>query len=90
MPTLPPAPAGDAPPERFDEILSRLRALVERLEEGKLPLEEGLRSFEEGMELCRRGAAILDSAEKKVETLIAGVQGGTGTPRTAPFEMPEE
>jgi exodeoxyribonuclease VII small subunit len=95
MPTLPPAAppsdaGGTAPPERFDEILTRLRALVERLEGGNLPLEEGLRSFEEGMELCRRGAAILDSAEKKVETLIAGVQSGTGAPRTAPFEMPEE
>jgi exodeoxyribonuclease VII small subunit len=84
---------GAAPPERFDEILGRLRALVERLEGGNLPLEESLRSFEEGMELCRRGAAILDGAEKKVETLIAaaqGSQGGSTGPRTAPFQMPEE
>ena len=78
--------------ERFDEILGRLRALVERLEGGNLPLEESLRSFEEGMELCRRGAAILDGAEKKVETLIATAQGqgGSAGPRTAPFQMPEE
>lgn len=97
MPTPPPTPtgqptpseAGAAPPERFDEILGRLRGLVERLEGGNLPLEESLRSFEEGMELCRRGAAILDGAEKKVETLIAASQGG-GAPRTAPFQMPEE
>jgi exodeoxyribonuclease VII small subunit len=87
-----PTDAGAAvPPERFDEILGRLRALVERLEGGNLPLEESLRSFEEGMELCRRGAAILDGAEKKVEMLIAGAQsGGSGGPRTAPFQMPEE
>jgi exodeoxyribonuclease VII small subunit len=90
----PPAPpsgsgAAAASPERFDEILTRLRGLVERLESGNLPLEESLRSFEEGMELCRRGAAILDGAEKKVETLIATSQGG-GAPRTAPFQMPEE
>jgi hypothetical protein len=45
------------------------------------------------MELCRRGAAILDGAEKKVETLIATAQGQGGSttaPRTAPFQMPEE
>jgi exodeoxyribonuclease VII small subunit len=80
---------GPAGPERFDEILGRLRGLVERLESGNLPLEDSLRSFEEGMELCRRGAAILDGAERKVETLIAASQGG-GAPRTAPFQMPEE
>ena len=76
-------------PERFEEILARLRALVERLEGGNLPLEESLKSFEEGMELCQRGAAILDGAEKKVEMLLSG-SGAGGAPRTAPFEMPEE
>jgi exodeoxyribonuclease VII small subunit len=77
---------GSPPPERFEDILGRLRGLVERLEAGNLPLEESLRAFEEGMELCRRGTLILDSAEKKVETLL-GSAGGV--PRTAPFEMPE-
>lgn len=94
MPTAsapPPAggPPGPAAPERFEDILGRLRVLVERLEGGNLPLEDSLRSFEEGMELCRRGAAILDGAEKKVELLLGVAQGG-GAPRTAPFETPEE
>jgi exodeoxyribonuclease VII small subunit len=89
-PTVPPAPA--PAPERFEEILGRLRALVERLEGGNLPLEDSLRSFEEGMELCRRGAAILDGAEKKVELLLGTGAGGAagGGARTAPFAMPEE
>ncbi|HVV50463.1 MAG TPA: exodeoxyribonuclease VII small subunit [Polyangia bacterium] len=68
-------------PERYEEILTRLRGLVERLEGGNLPLEESLRAFEEGMELCRRGTAILDGAEKKVELLL----GGAGNPRVTPF-----
>ena len=59
-------------PERFEDILGRLRGLVERLEGGNLPLEDSLRAFEEGMELCRRGTVILDGAEKKVETLLGG------------------
>ena len=62
----------EAAPERFEDILARLRGLVERLEGGNLPLEDSLRAFEEGMELCRRGTVILDGAEKKVETLLAG------------------
>jgi exodeoxyribonuclease VII small subunit len=75
----------DASNERFDDILGRLRAIVERLEGGNLSLEESLSSFEQGMELCRRGAAILDAAEKKVEVLLAGP---TGSNRTAPFDEP--
>ena len=77
--------AAPATPERFEDLLGRLRALVERLEGGNLPLEDSLRAFEEGMELCKRGAVILDGAEKKVEMLL----GGAGA-ATAPFEMPEE
>jgi exodeoxyribonuclease VII small subunit len=74
-----PAP-GD---ERFDELLARLRGLVERLEGGHLPLEDGLRCFEEGMSLCKRGAEILDRAERRVEVLLGtGAEGA----RTAPFD----
>jgi exodeoxyribonuclease VII small subunit len=89
MPGTPTPPAGDnaAPTERFEDLLGRLRGLVERLEGGNLPLEESLRAFEEGMELCRRGALILDGAEKKVETLLGGAAGSTAR---APFEMPDE
>jgi exodeoxyribonuclease VII small subunit len=73
-------------PERFEDILARLRGLVERLEGGNLPLEDSLKAFEEGMELCKRGTMILDGAEKKVELLL----GGSGpAARTAPFEIPE-
>ncbi|MES1158024.1 MAG: exodeoxyribonuclease VII small subunit [Haliangium ochraceum] len=78
--------------ERFDEILSRLRGVVERLEGGNLSLEDSLKFFEEGIGLCRRGASILDSAERKVEVLLAGAAGagdsevGGGAPRTAPFD----
>jgi exodeoxyribonuclease VII small subunit len=76
-------PKAAAAPDRFDDILVRLRSLVERLEGGNLPLEDGLRFFEEGMELCRRGAEILDRAEKRVEVLLSTAGGNV---RTAPFD----
>ena len=83
-----PKPAAGAADEgpRFDDILTRLRSIVERLEGGNLSLEDSLQSFEQGMELCRRGAEILDSAEKKVEVLLAGPPGST---RTAPLPATE-
>jgi exodeoxyribonuclease VII small subunit len=78
------APGSDAiAPERFDELLARLRGLVEKLEGGHVALEDGLRCFEEGMTLCRKGAEILDRAERRVEVLLST---GAGGPRTAPFE----
>ena len=72
----------------FDQVLERLRGVVERLEEGKLPLEEQLAAFEEGVGLARRGQKALDSAEKRVEELLAK----EGEPKTVPFaeERPKE
>jgi exodeoxyribonuclease VII small subunit len=65
--------------ERFDEILARLRNVVEKLETGNLSLEDSLKFFEEGIGLCRRGATILDSAERKVEVLLASSGGSTSS-----------
>jgi exodeoxyribonuclease VII small subunit len=76
--------------ERFDEILNRLRGVVEKLEGGNLSLEDSLKFFEEGIGLCRRGATILDSAERKVEVLLGAVAGESGAPRTVPFETSTE
>ena len=69
----------EAAPERFEDILGRLRGIVEKLEGGNLPLEESLRAFEDGMVLCRRGTVILDGAEKKVETLLAAGRTAPGS-----------
>jgi len=73
----------NAAEERFDDLLGRLRGVVEKLESGNLSLEDSLKFFEEGIELCRRGATILDSAERKVEVLLAASSSGA---RTEPFD----
>ena len=80
------SPPQETTEPRFDEILSRLRGLVERLESGNLPLEDSLRFFEEGMELCRQGAAVLDKAEKRVEVLLANADGSA---TTVPLDEPD-
>jgi exodeoxyribonuclease VII small subunit len=69
------APQAAAVAEGFDAVLERLRGVVERLEAGNLSLEESLRVFEEGVRLSRKGAQILDTAEKRVDQLLAGEDG---------------
>ncbi len=85
----PPAAAAPAttpevgPPEGgFDQVVARLRAVVEKLEAGSLGLEEALAAFEEGVRLSRRGAEILDQAERRVEVLTRGADGSA---QVAPF-----
>jgi exodeoxyribonuclease VII small subunit len=56
--------------DTFDGILRQLQVLVEKLEGSDLSLEESLQAFERGIELSRRGQAILDSAERRVELLL--------------------
>lgn len=57
--------------ERFDELMTKLGGIVERLEQADLPLEESLEQFAAGVDLSRRGQKILDDAEAKVEQLLA-------------------
>lgn len=59
----------------FDQILDRLRLVVGRLEQGNLSLEQALVAFEEGVRLSRRGTAILDAAEQRVELLVRDEDG---------------
>jgi exodeoxyribonuclease VII small subunit len=70
--------ASESPPAEapFEASLERLTKIVERLENGDLGLEESLSLFEEGIGLARTAQARLDSAEKRVEELIATDQHG--------------
>jgi exodeoxyribonuclease VII small subunit len=64
----------------FDEILSKLREAVEKLESGELSLEESLTIYEQGVGLARQGQGLLDSAQKRVELLVASSDGATSVP----------
>jgi len=60
---------------KFEDALTRLEEIVEKLEEGDLPLEESLSAFEEGIKLSRVCAKLLNEAERKVEILTKGEDG---------------
>jgi exodeoxyribonuclease VII small subunit len=75
--------AADGP--GFDQVLERLRTVVERLEQGNLSLEESLKIFEEGVSLARKGHTLLEAAEKRVEVLVRS-PGGVDADVAVPFE----
>jgi exodeoxyribonuclease VII small subunit len=70
----------------FDDVLTALRGVVEKLESGQLGLEASLGAFEEGVALARQGAKILDEAERRVEILTRpAAPEGDDQPIIAPF-----
>jgi exodeoxyribonuclease VII small subunit len=73
-------PAKETETLGFDDVIERLRAVVGRLEEGKLSLEESLQAYEQGVGLARRGHALLDDVEKRVEVLVKGAAGDSIEP----------
>lgn len=54
----------------FENSLSELEELVERLEKGDQTLENSLKDFERGVELTRNCQTALQDAEQRVEQLI--------------------
>jgi exodeoxyribonuclease VII small subunit len=72
----------DSKPLDFEQALSELEGLVERLERGDVPLDEALRTFERGVALTRHCQACLTSAQQKVEILLKR----SGQPQVEPFE----
>jgi len=53
----------------FEQALSGLTELVEKLESGELPLEESVAAFEDGVKLSRRCEALLDKADQRLQVL---------------------
>lgn len=54
----------------FEQSLSELEALVQKLEQGDVPLEEALKTFERGVALTRQCQTALRTAQQKVEVLL--------------------
>ena len=61
--------------QTFEDALSRLETLVEKMESGDGTLEQSLDWFEEGMSLIKSCRQELESAEQKVKELIKNSKG---------------
>lgn len=68
----------------FEDALKRLEAIVQRLESGEASLDESIRLYGEGDALKQQCEARLQSAQARIERIVAGADGKpTGT---APFD----
>lgn len=54
----------------FEDRLTALEAVVERLERGELSLEESVRLFEEGVKLSNACKIELEKAEGRIQVLL--------------------
>jgi len=55
----------------FDESLTKLEKIVEKLEQGDIPLEEALDKFQEGITLSRDLKKTLQDAEEKLAKTVS-------------------
>ena len=70
----------------FEQSLTDLQNLVERLENGELSLEDSLTAFEQGVSLTRDCQAALAQAEQKVQILMER----DGELEEAPFDADQQ
>jgi len=67
----------------FEEQLTALESVVEKLERGELSLEDSVRLFQEGMKLSDACKKELEVAEGKIQLLVAR---GNGEMKAVPFD----
>lgn len=83
------------PETTFEQALSELEQIVQKLEKGELPLEDSLRLYEEGIRLSRLCHAKLEEAEGRIEVLLKDSRGEPaldkqGRPLTKPLAEPAD
>lgn len=61
--------------QSFEENCRRLEEIVENLEDEQLPLEKSIKLFTEGVDLALKARGQLEEGEKKVQKLIARMEG---------------
>jgi exodeoxyribonuclease VII small subunit len=60
---------------KFEVALKKLEGIVEELERGDLALDDSLAKYEEGMKLAVVCTKKLETAKKKIETLVKAGEG---------------
>lgn len=72
---------------KFEDDLTRLEGVVERLERGELTLDESVRLFEEGVRLSAACKKELEQAEGRIQVLV---EGKSGKMHTADMDLNED
>lgn len=67
----------------FENNISMLEKIVEKLEGGDISLDESLKLFEQGVKMIAECNKALDDAEQKVNILLSGKDGSV---QESPFD----
>ena len=59
----------------FEQCMTELTALVNRLESGELDLDESLKVYERAVAVRERCRSILDEADRKVQKIVESANG---------------
>ena len=70
----------------FEDALRALEGIVQRLESGEAPLDDSIALYEQGELLRKHCQTRLDSAQARIEKIVAGADGAAIS--TAPFDDP--
>ena len=74
----------------FEERLSRLEELNEKISEGNIPLEEAVTLFEEGIKLAKGLEKDLAKVERRIEILVNEPEGTEERPNLELFPELDE
>lgn len=67
----------------YEDAVSELESIVDKMEKGDLSLDEALKSFERGIKLAQTSQEKLKNAEQKVQILLTQ----NGNEQLAPFSQ---
>ena len=63
--------------KNFEERLTKLEELGEKIRQNKIPLDQALKAFEEGITLARSLEKDLEKVESRIEILMNGTEAKT-------------
>ncbi len=73
----------------FEEALTQLETLAEKIEQGEIGLEESITKYEEGMALVKQCRDILNKAELRVQKIQQRADGGVETVKLPRKQEPD-
>ena len=63
----------------FEQAITQLEEIIERIESGQVGLEKSITEYERGVGLIRRCREVLERAEQRVEELTSQMQADSRT-----------
>ena len=60
--------------ESYEDLMTKLEEIIQRMEIGDLSLDESIKYYEDGMKSCNKLYKMLNEAEGKIKVLNNGLE----------------